>query len=105
MKVSMIATALLLGSATMTLAQTATPGVDARQANQQQRINQGVASGQLTGREAANLERGQVRVQRIENRAKSDGVVTAGERVRLQRAQNVESAKIYNKKHNARVAR
>ncbi len=102
MKTTLLAAAILLGSSTLVLAQTATPGIDARQANQQQRINQGVATGQLTPREANNLQRGQNRVQRMENRAKADGVVTAGERARIQRTQNVESRKIYTKKHNAR---
>ena len=52
------------------LAQTATPKVDERQANQQKRIDQGVASGQLTGKEAARLEKGQERVQQMEDKAK-----------------------------------
>ncbi len=85
------------------LAQSATPGIDARQANQQQRINQGVASGQLTPRETARLQRGQARIQRMEDRAKADGVVTNRERRRIQHAQDVQSRKIYNKKHNART--
>ena len=58
-----------------------TPLVDQRQANQERRIDQGVASGSLTQREANRLDRGQDRVDNMENRAKSDGVVTRGERV------------------------
>ena len=104
MKTIVLAAAIVIGSTAFAVAQTATPGIDARQANQQNRIGQGVASGQLTPREAVNLERGQARVQRMENRAKSDGVVTAGERARINQAQNVQSQKIYNKKHNGRVA-
>ncbi len=103
MKPIVLAAAFVIGSATLAAAQTATPGIDARQANQQARINQGAASGQLTARETTNLQRGQARVQRMENRAKADGVVTAGERARVQRAQNVQSTKIFNKKHNART--
>lgn len=101
MKSALLAAALIVGSAGLALAQS-TPGIDARQANQQQRIDQGVAKGQLTPREAANLQRGQARVQRMENRAAADGVVTGRERARIHHAQNVESRKIYNRRHNAR---
>lgn len=86
-------------------AQTATPGIDQRQMNQEQRIDQGIASGQLTQREANRLERGQQRVDNMENRAKSDGVVTARERARIQHAQNVESKRIYRQKHDRQVSR
>ncbi|MDP1653442.1 MAG: hypothetical protein Q8L56_12050 [Rhodocyclaceae bacterium] len=81
-------------------AQANTPGIDQRQANQERRIDQGIASGSLTQREAARLDRGQERVDNMENRAKSDGVVTARERARLQNAQNVESRRIYRQKHD-----
>ena len=101
MKSTLLAAAVILGSATFAAAQS-TPGIDTRQANQQNRINQGVASGQLNARETANLQRGQARVQRMENRATADGVVTARERNRINQAQNVQSQKIFNKKHNAR---
>ncbi|MBI1865626.1 MAG: hypothetical protein HYR98_07885 [Nitrospirae bacterium] len=77
-----------------------TPGIDKRQANQEQRIDQGIASGQLTERETARLERGQERINRMEDRAKSDGVVTNEERARINHAQDVESRKIYREKHD-----
>jgi hypothetical protein len=54
----------------------ATPGIDKRQAEQQKRIDQGVQSGQLTSKEAARLEKGQERVQAMEDKAKADGKVT-----------------------------
>lgn len=85
-------------------AQTATPRLDQREANQQQRINQGVASGQLTPREATNLQNNQNRLKANEARAKADGVVTRAERQRLQREARHNSRKIYNKKHNRRHA-
>ena len=83
-------------------AQTATPRLDQREANQQQRINQGVASGQLTPREAGNLQRRENRLHANEARAKADGVVTPQERRHLQREANHNSRKIYHKKHNRR---
>jgi hypothetical protein len=84
-------------------AQANTPGIDQRQMNQEQRIDQGIASGQLNQREANRLERGQQRVDNMENRAKSDGVVTARERTRIQHAQNVESKRIYRQKHDRQI--
>ncbi|MGB4765604.1 MAG: hypothetical protein WBH09_01700 [Rugosibacter sp.] len=82
------------------MAQTATPQVDQRQINQQQRIDQGVSSGTLTEKEAARMEHGQTHVENIEDRAKSDGTVTNRERARLHHAQDVQSSRIYRQKHD-----
>ncbi len=84
----------------LAFAQADTPRVDQRQANQERRIDQGVASGSLTAREANRLERGQQRVDNIEQRAKADGVVTRQERVRLHQAQDVQSRRIAEQKHD-----
>lgn len=84
----------------LAFAQANTPRVDQRQANQQQRIDQGVASGSLTQREANRLDRGQQHVENMENRAKADGVVTGQERARLHQAQEVQSRRIYTQKHD-----
>lgn len=91
--------ALILCAPLLAFAQ-GTPGVDQRQANQEQRIQQGVQSGSLTPREAARLERGQEHVQNLEDKAKADGKVTPRERARLQHAENVQSRRIYNEKHD-----
>ena len=77
-----------------------TPRIDQRQANQQNRISQGVASGQLTGNEAANLQQGQNRIANMKANAKADGRVTNSERAAIKQSQNVQNQKIYNKKHN-----
>lgn len=74
--------------------------IDERQARQDARIDQGVASGQLTQREAARMEAGQARVQGMENRALSDGTVTRRERARIEHAQDVQSARIHRQKHD-----
>jgi len=92
--------AVLAAVALPVLAQTSTPKADQRQANQQKRIDQGVATGQLTGKEAARLERGQERVQKLEDKAKADGVVTKKERARLQQAENVQSRHIARQTHD-----
>ena len=99
-RTSSLLVAVLAAFALPVMAQTATPRADQRQANQQQRIDQGVASGQLTGKEAARLEKGQERVQAIEDKAKADGTVTAKERARLQKAENVQSRHIAREKHD-----
>jgi uncharacterized membrane protein YebE (DUF533 family) len=60
-----------------------------------------VKSGALTGREAAKLEKGQAKVQRMEAKAKADGVVTAKERRQITREQNKQSKRIAQAKHDA----
>lgn len=82
-------------------AQTATPRVQRRQVNQQQRIKEGVRSGELTRREAVRMEARQARIQHDKKVAKSDGVVTPEERAKLNREQNAASRRIYREKHDA----
>jgi hypothetical protein len=105
MQKNCLAAALLALAVTSVHAQTATPGVDQRQVNQEKRIEQGVASGQLTPREAARLERGQERVEKMEEKAKADGKVTPEERARLKKAQDRQSAAIYKEKHDRQTDR
>jgi hypothetical protein len=84
----------------LAFAQANTPRVDQRQANQERRIEQGLASGSLTQREANRLEHGQQRIDRLEQRAKADGVVTRQERARLHHAQEVQGRRIAMQKHD-----
>lgn len=81
---------------------THTRSVNRRQERQQQRIGQGIRSGELTARETLRLERNAREIRHDERRAKSDGVVTARERAGLQRELNQESRLIYRAKHNER---
>jgi hypothetical protein len=83
---------------------TATPRVDQREANQQARIDAGVASGQLTAHETNRLNKQQARVASVEAKDKADGTVTAKERQQLHRMQNHASKDIYVQKHDAQVA-
>ena len=82
-----------------------TPRVDAREANQQARIDAGVASGQLNARETNRLGKQQGRVAATEAHAKSDGVVTGQERRKLHRMQDRASANIHAQKHDAQTAK
>ncbi|MEP7068503.1 MAG: hypothetical protein ABI789_04645 [Usitatibacter sp.] len=104
MKTTLIA-AVLAALALPVAAQVNTPTFDQRQANQEARIQQGVASGQLTPRETAKLERGQAKIQAMENKAKADGKVTAKERAKLAKAQNKQSRKINREKHDKQTVK
>jgi hypothetical protein len=77
-----------------------TPLLDARQQNQRERIADGWRSGELTRPEVRRLARGEVRLHRHERIARSDGVVTRGERMRLHRHANRMSARIVRQKHD-----
>jgi len=78
-----------------------TPRYDARQTHQRARIGNGVSNGELTMRETRRLAAGQVHLNRVERRAKSDGVVTARERAHMQHEENQQSRRIYRQKHDA----
>jgi len=80
-----------------------TPALDAREANQRQRIAQGVRSGELTRPETRRLVAGEIRLHRSERVAKSDGIVTACERAGLQRQANRMSGRIGRQKHDAQT--
>ena len=79
--------------------------VGQRRENQQDRIAQGVKSGQLTASETAKLENQErgINQQVRADRAANGGKLTAGEKAQVNREQNRESRNIYNKKHNART--
>ena len=79
---------------------TATPRIDKRQANQQKRIDQGVASGSLTPKETARLTAELQRTAKVEEKAKADGVVTKKERTVLKHRENVASKRIARQKHD-----
>ena len=80
------------------------PRIDHRQAAQQRRINQGIASGELTRREADRLEREQARIRRAEDRALADGRLTRNERAKIERMQDKASAHISAEKHDRQHA-
>ncbi|MEP7278498.1 MAG: hypothetical protein ABI813_07645 [Bacteroidota bacterium] len=84
-------------------AQTKTPVVKERQENQQKRIANGVKDGELTAKETKHLESREVKIQQDKKAAKSDGVVSRKEKVKLHREQNRASRAIYRQKHDAQV--
>ena len=100
--------AMLSGS--MLFAQTTTPvnpqnkdQVNDRRENQQDRIGQGVKSGQLTAGETKNLEGREANLNREihADRSANGGKLTAAERQQVNHQQNTLSKSIYADKHNA----
>lgn len=77
------------------------PGVNARQANQHERIGQGIRSGELTRSEARQLGAEQRAIRQEERQYKSDGVLTGEERKDLRQDLRAASRDIYSEKHDA----
>jgi hypothetical protein len=79
--------------------------VGQRRENQQDRIAQGVKSGQLTAGETAKLENQQkgINQQVAADRAANGGKLTPGEKKQVNQEQNAASKNIYAKKHNAKT--
>ncbi|HEY6267309.1 MAG TPA: hypothetical protein VIX11_03360 [Candidatus Acidoferrum sp.] len=79
--------------------------VDQRRENQQDRIAQGIKSGQMTAGEAAKAENQQkgINQQVKADRAANGGKLTTGEKAQVNKEQNAASKNIYNKKHNAKT--
>jgi opacity protein-like surface antigen len=76
------------------------PAIDQRKMNQEQRIDHGIARGQLNERETNRLDKQQAHVNKMEGRAKSDGVMTKKERARIVAAQERASRHIAREKHD-----
>ena len=88
---------------------TPTPGqnnhnINERKTDQQDRIAQGVKSGQLTAGETSHLEKQEAGINKEEAgmRAQDNGKLTKQDRKTLHQQQNQESRRIYRDKHNAR---
>ena len=79
--------------------------VGQRRENQQDRIAQGIKSGQLTAGETAKLENQQkgINQQVAGDRAANGGKLTRDEKQQVNKEQHAASKNIYNQKHNART--
>jgi len=77
--------------------------VNQRRENQQDRIAQGIASGQMTPGETARVERQEAGVngQIHQDRLANGGTLTPAERQQINHEQNRMSGEIYRDKHNA----
>jgi hypothetical protein len=78
--------------------------VGKRAENQQDRIAQGVKSGQLTAGETAHLEKNEAKINKeVRNdRAANGGKLTPQEKAKVNRQQDRESRQIYRDKHNGK---
>jgi hypothetical protein len=96
---------LMLPAVAQTAPATAPATIHERKENQQDRIANGVKSGQLTAGETANLEKREAHINKeIHNdRVANGGRLTPDERRQVNRQQNRTSRAIYRKKHNDRV--
>ena len=102
--------ALALSPAAM-LAQSTTTTTDPhqtinqRKTDQQDRIAQGIKSGQLTAGETSHLEHQESGINKEESgmRAQDNGKLTSQDRKTINHQQNQESKRIYADKHNGRV--
>jgi hypothetical protein len=104
----LLAASLVALPASAALAQTTYPQrhhIAGRKENQQDRIGQGVRSGQLTPHETARIEHQESGINREERgmRAQDNGHLTAQDRHTLARQQNQESRRINRDKHNGRT--
>jgi hypothetical protein len=79
--------------------------INQREQNQQDRIANGVKSGQLTPGETQRLERGEQRLENNEKKdmAKDNGHLTKQDQRKLNREANHMSKRIYKDKHNAKT--
>jgi hypothetical protein len=82
------------------------PSIAQRKENQQDRIANGVKSGQLTAGETANLETKEAAIngETKADRAANGGKLTAAEKTKINKQQNNLSKQIYKDKHNANTA-
>ncbi|MCI0408784.1 MAG: hypothetical protein L0191_09510, partial [Acidobacteria bacterium] len=78
--------------------------VKERQENQQDRIHQGMKSGELTKKETMKLEAEQAKIQKKKRRyKKSGGTVTSKEKADIMSDQDKASKHIYKEKHDAQT--
>ena len=99
-----LAAAFALALAAPAAAQQAAPAE--RMNHQQERIDQGIASGDLTHHEAVNDERHLRRDERIRAQQKAKdhgGKLTGAQRARDERLLNNNSARVYDTKHSGKA--
>ena len=72
-----------------------------RDVNQQARVEQGLEQGQLSTREAGQIERQESRIDQTEARDLKDGKLSPAEQAHINQMQNQASRNIYRDRHNA----
>ncbi|HXB62984.1 MAG TPA: hypothetical protein VNU94_09080 [Acidobacteriaceae bacterium] len=105
MKITTLALAAFMAAAPAAFTASAqAQDINQRKENQQDRIAQGVKSGELTPGETAHLENQEKDINHEEKdmRKTDDGHLTSQDRKAIHQQQNAESRRIYRDKHNAR---
>jgi len=93
--------ALILAASAVAASAQSRRCINAREHRQQERIAQGVRSGELTSRETFRLERQEQRIDRQEDRFRESGDgLSPRERAKLEHELNRESRNIYRQKHD-----
>ena len=92
--------ALLVGASALADGPRTDQVVD-RDVNQQERVEQGLQQGQLTTREAGQIERQESRIDQTEARDLKDGKLSPAEQAHINQMQNQASRDIYRDRHNA----
>ena len=105
MKQMLLAVSAVVLVTGVAFAENETLGIDQRQTNQEQRVDQGIVSGHLNEREADRLNTQQGHISNMEDKAKSDGVMTKNERARIVAAQDRAVHQIAREKHDRRGKR
>ncbi|WP_457335613.1 hypothetical protein [Rhizobacter sp. P5_C2] len=100
MKFTLLISSMMLAASAGAFAQSTTAGSVQRDVNQQERIQQGLQSGQLSTKEAGKLEREESKVDHQQAQALKDGKLSTDEKLRLNAAQNKVSSDIAAAKRN-----
>ena len=102
-KLTLIAT---LSLTTAALSAQTSQEINQRKENQQDRIAQGVKSGQLTPGETSHLEHQEAGINHEEKamRAQDNGHLSKADKSVINKQQNQESRRIYRDKHNGKKA-
>jgi hypothetical protein len=103
---AMSSTAVLAQSPSSSTQSPSDPSIAQRKENQQDRIANGIKSGQLTAGEASNLETKEAAIngETRADRAANGGKLTTAEKTQINNQQNHLSKQIYQDKHNANTA-
>ena len=98
-----LAPAAFLAQAPQTTTPVTGKTIQERKTDQQDRIAQGVKSGQLTAGETGKLEHQEAGINKEEAgmKAEDNGHLTKADKTLLTKQQNQESKRIYRDKHNA----
>jgi hypothetical protein len=105
MNLKTLALVATLSLTAATLSAQTSQEINQRKENQQDRIAQGVKSGQLTAGETSHLEHQEAAINKEEKamRAQDNGHLTKADKSLINKQQNQESKRIYKDKHNAKV--